>query len=302
MIVQKIDKILIISILSLFLLASCTQEKKSSSSDSSEPACISSGDLIVSNSGSDVVLVLNADGSYKNIAYNVSNTAETVYGVAWSQAGELLVGVDGADRIVAVNAATCESRTFAADGSLTGTIRGLTQLLSGDILIVETSNIEKFNSLGMRVTSGGWPKALQTGGTDVSAMSTGGFVHCSSTADVVRTYDSLGAQVATVSSGIAATTDAASCIELSNGSIAAAWSGTTDTVKIYSSNLSTTLATFSDTSILSAPGGMAQRANGNLLILDRVLHYIVEIDTDGNFVGIVGDGVLSTPEQILVVP
>lgn len=283
-----------------FGVTSCTP-KENSQSEQTSP-CISSGDIVVSNSASDVVLVLYPNGLYKNIAFNVSNIAETVYGLAWSLSGELLVAVDGADRIVAVNPSDCSSRTFIADVNLTGNLRGITQLTGGDVLVVETSNIEKFNSLGFRVTAGGWPRALQTTATDVNKMSNGGFVHCSTGADVVRTYDAAGTQVNTVASGIAATTDAAGCLEMSDGNIVAVWSGTTDTVRIYSPNLGSTVASYSDVSLLSTPGSIAQRSNGNLLIVDRVLHYIVEITSSGTFVNIIGDGVLNTPEHILVVP
>ena len=119
---------------------------------------------------------------------------------------------------------------------------------------------------------------------------------------MVRTYNAAGTQVFTVSSGIATTNDATGCLEMNDGNIAAVWSGTTDTVRIYSANLGSTVASFSDTSILSTPGAIAQRSNGNLLIVDRVLHYIVEITSSGTFVNVIGDGVLNTPEHILVVP
>lgn len=283
-----------------FGVISCTPEKENEVEPTSQ--CISSGDIVVSNSASDVVLVLDSSGNYKNIAFNVSNIAESVYGLAWSLSGELLVAVDGADRIVAVNPADCSSRTFIADANLTGNLRGITQLTGGDVLVVETSNVERFNSLGLRITTGGWPRALQATATDVNKLSNGGFVHCSTGADVIRTYDAAGTQVSTVSSGIVTTTDASGCIELSNGNIAAVWSGTTDTVRIYSSDLTTTVASYSDVSLLSTPGSIAQRSNGNLLIVDRVLHYIVEITSAGTFVNVIGDGVLNTPEHILVVP
>lgn len=279
-------------------LVSCAPEKKSETTES----CFSSGDIIVSNSASDVVLVLDENGIYKNIAFNVSNTAESVYGITLSQSGELLVAVDGADRVVAVSSEDCSSRTFIADVNLTGNLRAITQLNGGDVLVIETSNVERFNSLGFRITSGGWPRALQTNATDINKLANGGFVHCSTGTDVIRTYDAAGTQINTVSSGIAGTADAAGCIELANGNIAAVWSGTTDTVRIYSSNLGSTVASYSDISLLSTPGAIAQKANGNLLVVDRVLHYIVEITSAGTFVDVIGDGVLNTPEYILVVP
>jgi hypothetical protein len=203
--------------------------------------------------------------------------------------------------VVAVSAEDCSNRNVVVDINLTGTIRGITQLTSGDILVSETNNIERFGSNGNRVSSG-WPLAAQTGATGLSALANGGFVHCSTTTDVVRTYSSAGVQVATRSSGIAGTTDAMDCFVMSNGNIATTWSGTSDTVSIYNSSLSP-IASFSNTAYLAAPGGIAQRpSGGNLLVVDRVFNVIVELTTAGVYVNTFGSGLLSTPEFILVVP
>lgn len=271
--------------------------------DESSATCWESGDILVSNSGSDAVIALNSDGSYRGIVYNVVNTSETVYGISFSpSSGELLVAVDGTDRVMAISKADCSSRIAIADVNLTGTIRGITELASGDILVAETSNVERFRSTGTRVTTGGWPRALQTGATGLSSIAAGGFVHCSSTLDVVRTYDDAGVQVATRSSGIAGTTDAMDCLKLSDGSVAIAWSGTTDTVSIVSADLVTQSASYSDTNVLANPGGLAELANGNLVIADRLNHYLVEITRAGTFVNVLGDGVLNTPEYLAVAP
>jgi hypothetical protein len=269
-----------------------------------DPApCLESGDIVVSNSGSDAVLALHPDGSFKRVVYNVTNYTETVFGLHWSALNrELFVTVDGVDRVVAVRASDCEARSLVLDPQLSGTIRGITALASGDLLVVETNNIERFSSDGVRVVTGGWPKALQTTGTGIRGMSSGGFVHCSTGSALVRTYDASGVQLANRVSGIAGTTQAADCMALADGSVAVAWTGTTDTVSIYSSNLGTLLASFSNLTVLATPGGIAQRGNGNLLVADRALNYLVELTANGTFVRIVGDSVLSTPEMVLVVP
>ena len=111
----------------------------------------------------------------------------------------------------------------------------------------------------------------------------------------------IGATTNTVS-GIAGTTAAADCRVLTSGNIAVVWSGTTDTVRIYNSALSTTIASYSNLALLSTPGGIAQRTNGNLLVVDRVLNQIIEITEGGVFVNGLPRSVLSTPEFIEVVP
>lgn len=312
-------KKLLVLILILTTLSSCSKkaaedEASSSSSEASDSSaqnsdaegdCIEASDIIVSNSGHDAVIVLNSDGSYKNIALNVNNIAESVYGIAWDRVNNrLLVAVDGADRVMAIDPVDCSSSNFILDGNLSGaTLKGLTVLDNGDVLIVEGATVERFTDQGMRITTGGWPKSLQSGGTGISAKSSGGFVHCSTTTDVVRTYDDSGTQVATKSSGITNAIDAMDCIELANGNIAVTWNGTgNDTVAIYNSDFTSTVATYTDISFLVNPGGIAETLDGDILITDKTNHYIVKLNSDGTYSGIIGDGVLNIPEFIVVVP
>ncbi|MCC7440922.1 MAG: hypothetical protein IT285_04780 [Bdellovibrionales bacterium] len=264
---------------------------------------VESGDIVVSNGGSDVVVALNPDGSFKAVVYDVDNFAETVTGLAWmAETEEILVSVDGVDRVVAVASDTGDVRTLISNPNLAGTLRGLAQLVSGDLLVVETNNVERFNSDGTRVVSGGWPMALQAGGQGMRPLSLGGFVHCSSSADVVRTYSDAGVQSGSTTSGIPATTDAMDCLELSDGSIAATWSGTTDTVRIYPSDLGAYTATYANATILVAPTGIAERANGNLLVAEAAFHFLVELDPSLAYVGILGDDALNAPQFLFVVP
>lgn len=299
---------IICSIVSMALLTSCKSDdfEDEVAPDAGESeVCFESGDIIVANSGSDAITVLDSAGVFKRTAYSVNTSqGENFYGLdILASTGELLVSVDsGADRIMAIDPITCAARIHISDVNLTGNLKGIAQLVSGDILVIETSSVERFAESGVRITAGAWPKALQTTPTQVSAIGAGGFVLCSNGSDVVRTYNDAGTQVATRASGIAATTDAMGCMALADGNIATAWSGTTDTVSIYNSNLSSSLFTYSNPSVLGAPGGIAERANGNIIIADRVLHYLVEITNQGVFVGTLGSGLLNTPEHVLVVP
>lgn len=269
-----------------------------------DSACFESGDILVANGGSDSVVALDSAGNFKRTVYSVNTSAgEALFGLDLLEStGELLVVVDGVDRVMAISPVDCSARIFIADLNLTGTVRGITQLTSGDLLVVETNAIERFTSSGLRVTTGGFPLTLQTAGTQLSNISGGGFILCSTGTDVVRTYSDAGVQSATRSSGIVGTTDASGCMVLASGNIATVWSGTTDTVSIYNPGLSSSLFTYSNPSVLATPGGMAQRANGNILVTERTLNYLVEITQEGVLVGTLGSGSLNTPEFLLVVP
>lgn len=292
--------------LSLTACKSSSDDEEATTPSVEAEACFESTDILVSNGGSDAVLAFAADGTFKRVVFSLNIAAgEAIMGLEYIDAtGEVAVVIDGQDRVMAIDPDDCSTRNLIVDVNLTGTVRSVTQLSTGDYLVTETNNVERFDSSGIRITSGGWPIALQTTGSGVHALAAGGFVHCSTGADVVRTYNNAGTQQATRASGIAATTDASDCKELADGNIVTAWSGTTDSVIIYNSNLSTALFTYSDLAILSTPGGIAQKANGNILITDRVLNYIVEITSTGTYVGRIGlgSGLLNTPEYVLVYP
>lgn len=261
------------------------------------------GDIVVSNTGNDSLILLDSDGNFKDTLLDVVNGSETIYGIGWLEStNELIVTVDGSDRVMAISAFDGEVRTFITNANLAGTLRGITQLTGGDILIIESNNVERFTTNAVRVTSG-WPiTGIMTTPEQIDALSNGGFVACSRGTDEVRTYTSAGVQVNSTASGVGGTTDGYGCIEMTDGRIATVWVGTTDSVIIFNAALSSAVATYSDTSLLGNPRGIAQAKNGNLLIVDATLHHIVEIDTTATFVRTLGSSTLSTPQHIFVIP
>lgn len=268
---------------------------------------IEPGDLVVTNSGNKTVVLLNENGTYKTTLLDLAQ-AETPTGIAFnSTTKELLITVEGtADRVIGISAYNGTRSDFINDiANLTGTLNGITQLTQGDIVIAETNAIERYSSSGDRVTTGGWPKTggvIMTTLNQFTALSDGNFFACSSGTDQARIYSNTGAQVATSGvSGIAGTTDVFGCTVLANGSFAIAWNGTTDTIQIRASNLTTIDASYSNTTLLANPRGMAQKANGNIVIVDQTANHIVEITTAGALVDTYGDAI-NTPISIYVVP
>jgi len=300
-------------------LTGCTQTEyfpNSSNSEDSDTGSVAippvvnfmeSGDLVVTNNTSDVALLLDSGGGYKGVVKNLLNNSETVYGVSWIAATEeVALSIDGSDRIIAIKTSDGSERTVISDAALSGALRGITQLSSSkDYLIIESNNIERYSFDGFRVT-GGWPLTnLVNSPRQISDLSTGGFLLCAAgSGEKVSVYDDSGSEIFTTTSGIPNTRDATGCAELADGRIAVSWSGTTDTVAIYSADLSMLEASYTGGagSVLQNPYGIAQRSNGNLLIADSSLHHIVEIDLTGSFVGVLADTVLSTPRHILVIP
>lgn len=294
-------------------LTACTPPKKSGEGDSeTSEVSIVSGDIVVSSSGTRDVKVFDSSGVYKGTILDLdSTTGQAPYGLTYNfLTNEILVAVDSATSrlIKAIGITSLDVRDFSASPAFNNSLRGITMLTSGDLLVVISAGnrVEKISGItGTQITAGAWPKSLQTGGTGIAARSAGTFAHCSSTLDVVRLYDATGTQTATAASGIAATTDVMDCKSDSVGNIYTSFNGTTDTIRKYSSDLGTTTWSYSNTVLMPNPFGIAVRANGNVLVLDQTHNYILEVAADGTSASIVGndtDNMLSTPQFIMIVP
>jgi hypothetical protein len=266
------------------------------------------GDLVVTNGGANgnkSVVLLDSEGNFKRTLLDLSQ-AESPMDLAFDTiAQELLITIDGLpDRVMSISAYNGSKANQIDDSlNLTGTLYGIGILPNGDVIISEGSAIERYNSNGVRVVANGWPKtALMTSMNQISVLPSGNFLTCASTTDQARIYNDSGTQLfTTTTSGVAATTDLFGCIVLQDGSIALAWNGTTDTIQIRTSNLATTSYSYSNTTVLPNPRGMAQRANGNILIVDQTNNYLVEIDIQGNLVGIIGENI-NSPVSVFVIP
>lgn len=262
--------------------------------------------IIVASSLNQSVVLLDPEGRFvRELLVLDGSTTDAPTGITLFDQNSVLVAVDGVDRVVKtfVDIGTTSAENFIINANLTGTLGHLARLVSGDILVVETSNVERFTSSGTRVTAGAWPKALQTTMTGIDPLPSGGFVACSTGTDVIRAYDDNGTQTATASSGIAGTTDVRDCAVAADGRVAAAFNGTTDTIRIYSSSsLAVTSCNYSDTTLLGDPRAIAFRPNGNLLAVDGTQNTIIEINSACAFVRTYSSSSLATPIDIKVIP
>lgn len=265
------------------------------------------GDLAVVNYGNASVMLLDSTGNFKRILYDADQAQETVYGIGWkADSKEILVTVNNATgangvKIIAISAVDATVRTFATDHLPTTSLKGVAQLASGEVIVAKGNNIEKYNTNGVRVTTGGWPKASMTAPEQLTATSTGGFVTCSATTDAIRTYNSSAVQINTVSN--VGATNGYGCTILSNGGVAGAWEGAGDEVVTYNSALGGATDIYSDSAnMLQTPRQIIQKSNGNLLIADTVRDWLVEITITGTFVTTLGGSVLNDPYALIEIP
>lgn len=299
----------IITIFVMTLFFGCKKED-AIPTKSNQTYLVRPGDIVVVNGTSRSLILLDANGGYKTVLFDLDNIAESIYNVAFKKdTKEIIFTVNGSARVGAVSVVDGSYRTLISDANLTGALKGLTQLVNGDILVAEVNNVERFTTNGVRRTSVSgvtWPNTL--GGTSttaeqLSATEDGGFVVCSSGSDNVKRYTENAVIVgAAVVSGIAATTDAFGCIELADGKIAMAFSGTTDTIRTVSAAMTGIATLYSDIAVLASPRTLTQSLNGNILVVDSVYNQIVEITTTGIFVRTLGGSILGAPNAVFSVP
>lgn len=305
---------LIYVVLILFLGTSCILSNESPVETSSDDVnLIQVGDIIVTNAGNDSIVLLDSDGTFKATLVDSQTDSTLIYnGLAFDDVNRVVLftndsTVAAQDSVKKIDLYDGEVSTLITNNQLNGTLPGLARLTGGDLVILEgTSAAEKFDSNGVRV---GTPflSGLQTNVADITRLSDGRMILCSSgTANTVRIYASTGgAAIATATSasptpslGALAST---SCTQGADGTIFVAYSGGTDAVRAYDSTLSTVLWTFTDTQVLTTPGKLAVRSNGNILVTDTGFHHIVEIDSNGALVRVIGGSTLNNPNNIVVV-
>jgi hypothetical protein len=297
----------LIIIMSLFLMITGCKSEDPVPTTSSQAFLIKPGDLIVVNSTSDSLLLLDSYGNFKTILYDVDNIGESLYAIAFkSDTKEIMFTVNGATRVGAVSVVDGTYRNLISDTNLTATVRGLTQLAGGDILVVETSNVERFSTNGVRktlVNAVVWPNTLGAMTTieQISATADGGFVACASGTDNIKRFTEDAVQVGvTVATGGA---DAFGCVEMANGNIAMAYNiAATDSIRTANSLLGGVTSIYADQAYLGSPRTLTIALNGNILAVDSVYNQIVEITPTGTFVRILGGGILGTPNAVFSVP
>ncbi len=293
----------------LFIFASCAPENGTYLSDEAQRILEDHTDqIVVANAtGKNVVLLNSSFNFVRDLIILPKASADAPWGLALKSPTEILVSIEGVDRVMSasLDVGSPSATDVIVNTNLAGTpMRGLAVLTSGDILAAEGNTVERFTSTGDRVTTSGWPKTLQTNTTQLFPLSNGGFIACSIGTNVVRAYDSSGTQTATVASGIVGTTTVAGCAAGPIGQVVAAYYGTTDTIRLYSSStLATTVWSFSDLTLLANPQAVGILSNGNVIAIDGTSNVAVELDgSTGALVRTFSSSAINGAVSLLVIP
>jgi hypothetical protein len=313
-------KRIILFFLTILLSQACMLEDGTPiATTSTEYDIIQSGDIVVTNTLNDSIMLFSSTGAFKRVLYDVpfaQGGAVTVNGIAWNPVTrEVFVAYDHTtateDKILAISAATGAVRTAIQTVALQGTLSALAITSAGVVLIYEsTTSIEKFSPDG----NGGYTRIGNpfinptpfTPGNQFSINSNGDLLVCGSAATpFMRTYSTSGTAGALVlSSNVAAVTAVATgCLQLRDGTFAVVQSA--NVVKnLAAVNSAAATWTLTDATNFTTATKVAQKSNGNLLVTDNsaAKNYIVEISSAGSFIQYWGDDYLQQPNGILVIP
>ncbi len=308
-------KLICLTFIILFTTSSCVLIKKDViGSTTSEGSLVKSGDIVVTNSGNDSIVLLDSDGLLKTILASEQASAALIYnGLAYDSINnQVLFSYDHTtttlDSIKKINLFDGSINLYFSNSNLSGTLQGLAILTDGSLVVLEgTTFAEKFTAAGVRV---GAPfiSGLTATTVDITKLKSGGFVVCSTgTANTVRTYTAAGVLVSTATSvlpipSIGAAVAASSCTEDANGNIIVAYNGTIDAVRSYNSTLTAVNWTYVDANNLSTPGKLAIKSNGKILVTDIGFNHIVELNSAGGFERVIGTTLLNIPNNIVAIP
>lgn len=301
----------------LVALSSCKKTEEETAKKKKNvvaPHIAKTNDLIILDSATDTIIVMDHDGNFKKVLYRLEQpNSVTLSGLAWlPETGEILTisnhTTNSDDKILAISAKDGSVRTFVQNADLASTVfSDIAVLTDGDVLVTEANVVERFTSLGSRVANAMFPTpTLHTTPTQMAATSNGGFLLCSTGTDRVQFYDVNAVAGAFATSAVAipalaASTDVTGCYELRNGEIAVSFSGTNDALVILNAGMTAEVARFKNSLVLSTPRAIAQGHNGKIYVLDSALNSLVILDEDANYLKTVTD-FLATPTHIITIP
>lgn len=269
---------------------------------------VAPGDILISSVTLDLVYHFDSEGNYKKIFWRTPRN-EVINSLGWMHTtNEVLITVNGnPDRVMGISVVDGRERNVINDAQFNGTARGVAQLYNSRSLIAsEGANIERFNEYSIRETFAGvWPSNATANIHSIRALENGNWI-IASNANGLRLYpDQVTAFTPLASANPpAGTTITYGVDQTADGQFIASWEGgAADYLSLHNSDLSFNRHIIgNDQGLLVAPRGVAVKKNGNFLVADQTRQYVIEVTPSGSVVKLIGQGFLSTPYAVMVVP
>ena len=210
--------------LSLILLSACSQKEGaffSAALGLGEPRIYVSGGGVASSTNP-MVSVYSETGAFLSFVANYGASAEYPRGLAVLDPFNILVAVEGTDRIDVVSIFG-QISTYASNANLSGNLFDIRRTSGGSLYIVESNTIERFDGAS-RVPTSGNPYINTTIGSCVlstphglTLLPNGNLVTVSSGNDTMVIYDVSGTTASCVSSTALTNIDAWDIVYHPNG-------------------------------------------------------------------------------------
>lgn len=195
------------------------------------------------------------------------------------------------------------------------TLRTLASLSDGGTVIAEsTTGIEKYDSTGMRVTTGGFPFTVAGNIMKLRKISGGRFVAVTTggVPDGPRVYDNLGTLLTTVSLGLSCggNCDPSDILELADGRfVISVQAPSLHSLELYSSTFAYIGQLYRDTTVLQSISALAQLPGGDLIACSTGFNTCEKIQLIGSVgvrvgsIAFISDAsVMRQPTDVLVIP
>lgn len=262
-----------IFVVSYALFAGCSSKQEAffaAALGLGEPMIIVSGGGIAASTNT-TVTAYDSNGNFLRMLANYGATSENPRGLAMFDPFNLLVAIEGTDRIEKISLFG-PTTPFAVNPNFTGNIFGMTKDSSGNYYVAESNTIERFDSTGSKFPTGATPYIGTTiGGCTLNTPhgltinSSGRLVAVNSGNSTITIYNISGATATCVSSTTVAGSGLWDVIQHPNGYLYMV-SQTTDAIYRANPDGSGSTLLYQYTPNTVNPGAIAVLPNGNLIV------------------------------------
>lgn len=295
--------------------------------DALNEATLQSGDILVVSGGTVAstvtpfplhqIAAYTSDGRFKRIVYKESVTTSQLMGLTIDFGGsQLLFTVDTTDRVNRISFSNPNQLLSPLlNGAVNGTtLRSVASLSDGGTLIAESTTVlEKLDTNGNQVTTGGFPITVGANLMKVRRISGDRFVIVYTGGnDSPSVRANAGTAITTIASGLACGTncDPSDIVELPDGRFVISYTSTAaQGLHLYSSSFAYIGVLYQNTAVLPAPYTMTVAHDGGVIACTLTLSTCEKFQVIGNSGTRVGSSaliddasIMRQPTDIAVIP